>query len=99
MFGGCEMLSPQHGRACGVRQCVTQRKSVIGFASLLDGAYCGAHRLIRKPLKPKNPRKYRARRHALIVLKANEIMGSFLGRDEISQHVLGVSARAGLITQ
>jgi hypothetical protein len=35
----------------------------------------------------------------LVDLETNSFMGSLVGSDEIGEHVLGVSARAGLITQ
>jgi hypothetical protein len=98
-FRGSKIAYPQHDRTGCKGQCVTQRKRVIDPASLVDGVSCGVHCLIQESLKPQNPRKYGARRYALVELKTNSLVGSLVGQNEIGQHVLDVSARAGLITQ
>src|SRR5215472_14942503 len=99
MLRSSEIINPQHDRTRRKGQCVTQRNRVIDRASLVDGAFGGAHRRIRKSLEPKYPRKYGACYHALVELKTNRFMGSLVGYDEIGEHVFGVPARAGLITQ
>ena len=67
-----QIAGPQCDRARRVGKCVTQRCYVISRASVLDAAFGGAHRLIRKALQPQDPREQGACHRPLIELKANE---------------------------
>ena len=74
---------------------VPGRKSDVNDATWLADLL--AHGLIRESLGPQNPRENGVRRHALVELETNSFVGALVGRVEIGEHVLDVSARAGLI--
>ena len=71
---------------------------MIGRPSVRDAAFGCAHRLIRKSLKPQDPRKDHAGSHLLVALEANDMR--LLGNRVIaSEHVLETAPRAGVVAQ
>src|SRR5271165_7244239 len=68
-----QIADEKRDRARGLGQRVTQRKRVIGDASLLNTALGSAHRLIGKSLKPEYPSQSATCRQPLVKLKADEM--------------------------
>jgi hypothetical protein len=93
-----QIAGPQRDRARRVGKCETQRCYVISRASILNAAFGGAHRLIRKTLQPQDPREEGACRRPLIELEANDL-GLLDRSDILSEHVLEVVPRTGLVAQ
>ena len=93
-----QIAGPQRDRARRQGKCGTQRCYVIGRASVLDAVFGDARRLIWKPLQPQYPCKEGACRHPRIELKAIDL-GLPGRRNIVSEHVLEVAPRAGLIAQ
>ena len=85
-------------RACGLGQCVAQRKRVIGNASLLDTALGSAHCLIGKSLKPEDPRQSATPYQPLVKLKTDDMRPVNRG-DMASKHALDVAPGIGLVSQ
>ena len=79
-------------------QGITQRHRVIDRPSVLDIVQRDAQSLIGESLEPQDARQHHARRHPLVVLKADGVR-PVCGGDVVSQHVLEVTPCFRLVSQ